>query len=334
MRHAYIVTLFIALLSGPALAAPDSVTIAFVTQTQAEIFNERWDDANQRCDNFQKSRPPNAAVARLMRAAALQARMFAEEDDSQVKRFSSLLDTAERILSAQLARAPRGDSAMLCLFLGNCLSMRALMESKFGSLVSAVRRGMRAHDVWKRGFTADSSLPDLRLGLGGYMYWKSATIGFLSWTGLVADSRLLGIAETSRAGHSGLMSQDAAKSALVWMLLREKQYDSAIALAEDLRSRHPHGATFLWPLAELYKQSGQLARAKDIYLLIRENLLRRPGNYLNLVRVDYELVTLARELKDPATLSLVADGFERYATDTPRWTRRRLQLEYRALARL
>lgn len=311
----------------------NSEIIGHIRLVETAVFNENWSGADSLIESFRRENIP-APFIHLFSAARLQAEMFAREDKSQNKEFKTLLDSAQAGFKHELQAANKRDSATLYYFLGSCKAHRALWESKFGSIFRAVKQGVNAKNDYQRGLALDSSVYDLHTGLGAYRYWKSAKSGILRWTGIISDERSAGLDEVRLAIDRATISPDGARSALIWILMNEKEYREAAALATELHERYSGGTTFLWPLAECYQKLNKYSLALETYLQIREHLLLQPGNQINLIKVDYEVLLLARILEDDSTVRLVAEGFNKYSNDTPRTTRRKLSGKYRALRRL
>ena len=166
-------------------------------------------------------------------------------------------------------------------------------------------------------------------------YWKSAKAGMLSWVGIFRNERDKGIRELQRAADSSLIHRDFARSALVWIRLDQKEYDSAIALAEDLHERFPDGKTFLWPIAQAHFADGDYASARDIYLQLRERFDSSPGNYYNLIECDYFIVQCYNwESRTSDAREYAASAVSSYDDLIPTETRRRQSSKLSYLKRI
>ncbi len=300
---------------------------------QNAIFDEDWQQAKFIADSISNS-DSKSPYSFLIRAGAFQAEMFSREEKGDEEYMTLLLDSAEIALESCLQSANHKDSALILYFMGNCHAYRSLWEAKFGSIITAVKQGFRARDSYELGITIDSGLPDLFLGIGAYRYWKSAKSGVLRWSGIVKDERQLGIEQVQHAVENAIVSPDGARSALMWILINEKDYQAAVEIAKGLVKKHPNGATFLWPLAQCYASMNKYSLARDTYLSIRSRLIINPGNQINLLKTDYAIYRLAQKLDDKTTIELVGEGFKEYSRYTPRKTRRLLRDEYRILKRL
>jgi len=89
------------------------------------------------------------------------------------------------------------------------------------------------------------------------------------------------------AADSSLFSNKAAKAALIWIFINEKQYDSAIGLSESFLVDHPQSRTFLWPAGESSFLSENYDAAYLYYSRIFDGLKDQPGNYYNVIEAAY-----------------------------------------------
>ncbi|MEW5923007.1 MAG: hypothetical protein AB1746_03380, partial [Candidatus Zixiibacteriota bacterium] len=200
---------------------------------------------------------------------------------------------------------------------------RALWESRFRSNFSAVKLGMKARGAYQDGLDIDSTLYDLYVGMGTYHYWKSVKSGILRSAGLFKDEREKGIEEIEKAADSSLFSKDAARSALIWILIDREEYDSAIVLAQSLYEKFPMGKTFLWPQAEAYLKSERFADAARVYSGIRQSLLNNPGNYYNFIECSYQLHKVLNETGDLNGMKKIIIDVRANFDNIPKETRRK-----------
>ncbi|MBN4076513.1 hypothetical protein JYT16_02220 [Gemmatimonas aurantiaca] len=310
-------------------------TINYLRQAQSDIFNENWEAFNEFSEVARKHSRVSIGFLTLMRAVQLQAEMFSREERFAEQWMYSCLDSADVFFRTQIPTASGADSARVMYCLAVSQSHRALWDAKFGSFFGAIKKGYSARDYYEQGIVCDSSFAENKIGLGAFLYWKSAKAGgVLRGIGVVSDERELGL-QMLREGIAGAhINADVGNSSLVWILLNEKRYKEAGKLASELAERYADGATFLWPLAKAYDYANKYRQTLDTYLLLRKKLLRDPGNQLNLIRVDYEITVLARILEDKETLAHIEKSFDEYSAHTPKKTKRELDFEFRALRRL
>jgi len=209
--------------------------------------------------------------------------MTDKEENLYGGKFLTLCDSAQTAAEVKLENCTRRDSAFCYLYLGNQYAYRSIWESRFRSNFSALKPGMKAKSAYQKGLEVDSTFYDLYLGLGNYHYWKSVKSGLLRSFGLFKDERERGIEEIELAADSSLFSRDAALSALIWILIDRKDYESAMIPAMELNRKYPNGNTFFWPLGEVYFKSGQYEKTAEIYDMLYQRLTNAPGNYYNII---------------------------------------------------
>jgi hypothetical protein len=262
------------------------------------------------------------------------AEMTAAEEAIHRDEFGVLLDTIEMLANRQMPTAGAPRRAWMHLCAGHARAYRSLYEARFGSFIKAVKSGMSARAAYQQGLDNDSSVYDLYFGLGSYHYWKSARAGFLKWLLLFKNEKEKGIAELHLAADSGVVFSDAAHSALIWVWLNEKIYDSAIVAAEVMHRRFPEGRSFLWPLAQALVEDKQYRRALDIYRELRTTLTADPGNYYNLIQCDYLMAYCLEQMRLTGEAAEVAHRLQDYEDSIPDRTRRRQRSRLDYLRRL
>jgi hypothetical protein len=225
----------------------------------------------------------------LFRAAVRQAETIDREESLYGHELKTLLDSVELHARERMKSCPRADSAVYYLYLGHAYAYRSLKEARFGSKLSALSDGLKAKGRYMDGLKADSTFYDLYLGLGSYHYWKTVKAGILRTVGIFKNDREEGIEEVRLAADSSLFSKDAALSALIWIMINEKEYDSAIVLSRNMIKKYPKALSFYWPLAQSYYESGNYVKASDIYRMILDRLKENPGNYYNIIEAVHGL---------------------------------------------
>jgi len=174
---------------------------------------------------------------------------------------------------------------------------------------------------------------DLYLGLGLYHYWKSTKAGLLRWIGIFANDKEKGIAQLRVAADSALISSESARNSLIWIWLDADQLDSVTSGGTRMLKRYPAGVTPLWPLAEAYWRKEDYSASLDCYRRLRQRFSDAPGNYYNLIEIDYQILLCLDQLglKDEAVATaLAASG---YIKSVPDDIRHRQRHKLAALAR-
>jgi tetratricopeptide (TPR) repeat protein len=272
---------------GQTLLTPEKIEL--INLGNCALMNGRWASALEIYSKISKvdSIDPGGF---LFRAGVLQAEMMDCERNLYAESFPALLDSTRIFAERKLKSCGKQDSALCYLYLGHQLAYRSLYEARFGSSFSALEHGLKAKGEYHKGLTADSSLYDLYLGLGSYHYWKSVKAGILTWTGIFKNDREKGIREIHIAIDSALFSKESARSALIWIFIHEKKYDSAVVLADDFYRKYPEGKTFLWPLGEAYYKSEHYTEAEKIYIRLFNILKAEEDNFYNLIESGYWVI--------------------------------------------
>ncbi len=273
------------LVAAPLANAGDLLTppkLEIINSGMEFLMDGQWNEAMTAFDKYKKIDTTDPGLF-LFHALTLLSAMTDRETNTYGKNFNKYLDSAEAYCESRLLNCDRSDSAVVYLYLGHIRAYRSLYQARFGSSMAALDDGLRARGEYTKGLELDSTFYDLYLGLGSYHYWKSVKAGLLKTVGIFSNEQEQGIEEINLAADSSLFSKKPAKSALIWILLNEKEYDSALVLATEMHDRYPHSNTFVWPMAQAYYESEQFVKAAMYYNEIFESQKKAPGNYYNLI---------------------------------------------------
>lgn len=260
----------------------------------------------------------------LIRAGRMMSEMSAAEEQLYSAEFHQALDSLEQSARARLALAPDSTtSSWMYLYIGHSKAWRAVYQSKFGSTLSAIRNGMAANGAYKEGLALDSTNVDHYLGLGTFRYWRTVKGGVLRWIGLIPNERREGIQMHRVAAASSTISRQAALTSLLWVWLHEKEYDSVVTLASELRDRYPQVGALLWPLGAALAGAEQWEAAAAVFDTLRQRYAPRPGNYFNLIECDYQIAHAANAAGNRAKAELCARMVMGYLDLVPERTRER-----------
>ena len=314
-------------------AYPDSGRVRLFLDIQQFLYNDRFEEADSVCTVLTEAYPDDPA-GHVFEAAVMVGRMTNREEDIYHDRFLPLLDSTETLIDSALRGADLERTSWLYLFRGHIEAYRSLYQSRFGSFIAAVKSGMRAMDNYEKGLAADSLNYDLYLGVGSYHYWKSAKAGFLRWLMIFKNEKKKGIDELRLAADSSTVFRDAARSALVWVWLNEKQYDSVLAIGREFALKYPGGKAVLWPMAQAYFEKRQYRSAIDAYEDIRREIAGDPGNYFNMIQCDYEISRCYERMNLTDSASVVADRVMEYYPRIPNKVLRQERPKLKFLRRL
>jgi predicted Zn-dependent protease len=296
--------------------------LAVIAEGQKLMLGGQWKEAFD-CLSRLHEKDSTDPGGYLFRAAVMQSEMTDREENLYGRAFLILCDSARESAERYLINCSAIDSAVCYLYLGHQYAYRSIREARFGSGLSAINYGFKARREYEKGLALDSAFYDLYLGLGTFHYWKSARAGILRIAGIFRDEREKGIDELKLAADSSLFSREAARSAMIWIELNEKQYDSAVAIANEMYTKYPNGLSFLWPLAEGYYRGENYRKAQDTYYELYEKLKKTPGNYYNLIESIYWLKKTDKKLDNNKTSPAAIEYLQRVFNDIPKETRRR-----------
>ena len=289
----------------------DSSKVRTILEGQELLLNDQFATADSLYREY-IDRAPEDPAGHLFRAAGLMAEMSGREANLHHDMFHALLDSAESLADQMLDTCSPRIAGWMYLFRGHSKAYRSLWESRFGSLLSAVKLGLSANREYENGLKFDGSLYDLYAGTGSYHYWKSAKAGLLRWLGIFKNEKDKGIAELYLAADSSLLHRQSARSALIWIRLDKKQYDSVIVMASQFVQKYPDGLTFLWPIAQAWFRQERYGAALEVYMDIREQVAESPGNYFNLLECDYFICKCHNWLSQPDRAKAIAERAGKY----------------------
>ncbi len=311
----------------------DSGRVACVQQAQRHLFNDRF----AQVDSIYAGRVrdyPGDPLGYVLRAGGLFAEMSDLEENAHEGQFLALLEATDSLTAVVVDTCDAATAAWMYLFRGLAKTYQALWEARFGSLMNSLRLGLATIDEYEAGLAVDSGLYDLYTGSGSYHYWKSVKAGVLKYVGIFKDEKEQGIAELRLAADSSLLHCEVARSALIWIWLEEREYDSAAVLAGMFVERYPGGKAFRWPMAQARYRQQAYERAAGIYEEIRRLLAPCPGNYYNLIQCDYYITQCYSWLERPARAVESARKLEYYDAMIPRAILRRQAAKLNYLRRI
>jgi tetratricopeptide (TPR) repeat protein len=210
-------------------------------------------------------------------------------DPAQKQRIKQLVEQAEKLEDAQLARNPNDVDALYArgVTRGQFALFTALIERAW---FSALRNAVGARRDHERVLQLDPQYTDAKLVVGAHNYVMGnlslAVKMAVALVGLSGDKEK-GLQYLNDAYHgNGETSVDAGIVLMVF-LRREHRYSEALAIAGAVGPRFPRN--YLLPLEEanLLHVSGKDAEAEDRYRQVLQN--GREGTYGNL---HYEIAAL------------------------------------------
>ena len=294
--------------------------IYIIQAIQSNIYNDDFASAQSIAESLQVWHPSDP-LGDLFLAGAYLSEMTDSEEELYTEIFKFLIDTAIVKAEAMMSEDDYNQTAWMYLIIGHAHAYHSLFESKFGSFTQTLKQGLAAKNAYHEGLEYDDRLYDLYGGLGMYHYWKSAKAGILRWIRVFNNDMDQGIDELYQTIDSSLISADVARAALVWIYIDKKEYLKAIAIAEYLYEQYPEGKTFLWAIGEAHFKDENYIEAIKVYNLLREKIYQKPGNYFNLVELDYRLYKSFKEAGITAKAEAAAKNIMEYVNKIPEYIR-------------
>ncbi len=137
------------------------------------------------------------------------------------------------------------------------------------SYVSAHGKAKEAHDLHQQVLKLDPTFNDAQLGVGAYDYVVGVLPGLLRFVlsplGVRSAGKDIGIQELEAVAAKGKIASTDAKMILVVVYTREKRYEEALKLLEELHSRYPRNFPFELAKASLYGKMQRWNDAERVY---------------------------------------------------------------------
>ena len=182
---------------------------------------------------------------------------------SYYKKFEEYIDLA--IQKGEKKMESGNYEAYDFLYLGGSYGYRGIYRSFSGDWWKAFWDGGKARKILKKGLEMDSTCYDIYFGLGAYNFYRSIKSKILWWLPFFGDNRQKGIDQTKLAIQKGKLTRDEAKYGLLRIYVENEQYDSALAVAEDLKKIKPDDPFLLWYRGEAQIKRGMHKNALENY---------------------------------------------------------------------
>lgn len=230
--------------------------------------------------------------------------------DPKIKgRIKDLVKRAENLEEQELRKNPNDINALYC---------RGVTRAQFAvytglierAWFSALRNAVGARHDHERVLELDPNYVDAKLVVGTHNY----VAGNLPWSVKVAaaiaglsGSKEKGLSYLREVANADTENSVDAKVLLSLFLRREHQYGEALGYMKDLTARYPRNYLFPTEVANLQRDSGDLAAAEATYRKVWQN--GREGKYGNL---HYELAAwgLGELLRSKKDLPAAAVAYE------------------------
>ncbi len=177
----------------------------------------------------------------------------------EAQRFQRHITRALQLSEADLQKRPRDPEAHFRVgsVVGTQASYGATVE---GKVLASFRAARRAYDAHEKVLELDASRKDAGLIVGTYRYVVSALslpVRVMAYVAGFGGGKERGLKMIEEAAAYPSVTQTDAKFALMLLYNRERQFDAAVRVAEDLQKQYP-GNRQLW-----YEAGATLIRAQQ-----------------------------------------------------------------------
>ena len=179
------------------------------------------------------------------------------------------------------------------------------------SYMSAHGKAKAAHDLHEQVLKLDPTFDDAQIGVGAYDYVVGVLPAFLRFVlspfGVRSAGKEMGIQELEAVAARGKIASSDAKMILIVVYTREKRYEQALKLLEELHSKYPRNFPFELAQASVYRKMQKWDDAEQVY----EQILAK----IHAKKDGYERLRQARVLSALGTNDVDSHQVER-AMDT------------------
>ena len=245
-----------------------------------------------------------------------------EVSAAEEKQLRDAIDKALKAADAMLKKDPKNTRALYAK--GSSYATLASFEATIQrSWLSAARKAKAARNYHQDVLKLDPNFNDARVSVGIYNY----AVGSLSWgarvlvsvVGLGGEGKEAGIKDLETAAAKGVRGTTDAKMLLIVVYGREREYDKALKLVDELHTKYPRNFMLDMTKASIYRKMKRWDSASQVYRQMAEKIAARKDGYerMRIEKVYYELADTefqAQKFDEASrTFGLVTTG----ATATP-----------------
>jgi tetratricopeptide (TPR) repeat protein len=212
------------------------------------------------------------------------------------QRLRNTLAVAMSKADAILKSDPNNVRALYALGHSNAVlaSFEATVKRSYFTAHSKAKEARRLH---VRVLDLDPSFHDARLAVGTYDYVVGVIPGGIRWflrlLGVGAGDKAGGIRQLETTASQGTLARTDARMLLVVIYNREKEYDRALALIEELHTRYPRNFLFELSKASIYGRMKEWDAAVHTYQEVLAKIVAKQDGYdrLRQARAYYSIGT-------------------------------------------
>jgi tetratricopeptide (TPR) repeat protein len=202
-------------------------------------------------------------VGYFLVAAALDAKMYfyhsSHFENEFIRHCEKAIEIGERLLQN------RPDDVWVLFFVGGAYGYMGQYQARYKNYITSFRNGWIGVSLLKQIYKKDPGFVDVLLGLGTYNYWSSRLSKALWWMPGLSDKREVGINQLKKAIHQGKYTVYPAAGNLMWILIEEKRYQEAKAIAQRMLKQYPNNRLFSLGMARIHFDTEQYDAAEKQY---------------------------------------------------------------------
>ena len=197
---------------------------------------------------------------------------------------------------ARLQKNPNDVHALYALGISNA-TLASFESTIKRSYLTAHGKAKAARDLHQRVLKLDPMFDDARISIGTYDYVIGVIPSFFRFLlapfGIHGAGKEAGIQQLETAATKGKMNSTDARMVLTVIYNREKKYEQALRLIDELYGKYPHNFLFEMAKATIYEKMKQPDQAVRVYEEVLGKVQRRQDGYerLRAARVYYSLGT-------------------------------------------
>ena len=183
-----------------------------------------------------------------------------------VTEFQTHISKALAIAESRVASSPKDPQALYDLGAAHGLNA-SYIASIEGRLLAGFRAASRAYDEHERVLQLDPSRKDAGLTVGTYRYIVSTLsppLRLMAYVAGFGGGRERGIQMLQETAAQGRENRTDAMFALVLVYNREKRYDEALRVLQELRTMHPRNRLVLLEAGSTALRAGRSDQAEAV----------------------------------------------------------------------
>lgn len=174
------------------------------------------------------------------------------------------LERSRKALDESLKRLEGGKSARDRYLYAIALSQDSYLASLEGRNLTAALSGRKAANLCQDLMAEGYDSPDLKGILGGYLFWKSQSLGMLR-SAFGGDTRDKGIEWTRQAASADGPFQEAYRTSLMWIRFERKEFAQGLALARAGLAASPGNRIYRQAEGDMLFRLGRIPDALAAY---------------------------------------------------------------------